>query len=70
MFPSNSGNLAVALGSTRMKLWVAKMPGVWVQKNRMDPPEYRLAVICRDPPFIDARINCFQGFGVGSGHSY
>lgn len=53
-----------------MKLWVARILGVWVQKTRMDPAQCRLAVIYHDLPFIDARINYFQRSGAESGHSY
>lgn len=46
LFPSNSGSLIMALGrATVMKFWVFRMFGVWVHKNRMDPPQHRLAVI-------------------------
>lgn len=57
MFPSNSGSLAMAFRSTRvMNLCVARMIGVWVQKNRMDPSQCRLPEIFCDTHFIDARI--------------
>lgn len=43
---------------------------VWVQKNRMDPTQHRLAVVQHDPPFIQTRIKCFQVFGNQLGHKY
>lgn len=65
MLPPNSSNLAVALGSMRvMKLQVARMLAMWVQKTRMDLPQYRLAVICCDPPFINTGLIAFQDLGL------
>lgn len=56
MFPSNSGSLAMALGSMRvMKLWVARILGVRMQKTRMDPTQCRLVVICLMPGLITFR---------------